>query len=210
MSRRTGVDFRTTPIDQRPGTPGGWRGGGGQSGRGAFPDSGSDGPLGLGAMMAVPSPDVVKPPDGQNFNRYVEGSFGPGPVTTLLIAGALGVTRGTSLLSLPVNTVGVIREVTFGVIAMNAGTIIEFRLASSGSPVEGYSPFPIFPGALVRFSATLPPEDTFVPLPDGKDVTWTVAVTDGGTYQLSVQYRGWFYPKQLATEYAAMLRAGRG
>lgn len=110
-----------------------------------------------------------------------------GPNTTI----SLGTFR------LPSQSVGVIRDLTFGVINPALTTDITFHVLDNAARMEGWGLIQFPPQIAAVGFLSYSPESTFIRFAAGSEIDLQVTVIDGGAYQMYAQAHGWFYPSQL-------------
>lgn len=135
------------------------------------------------AQFRVALPIVEKPPGASDFN----------------IAGTLAarnIANSPSTLAtfqIPANSVAAIRAISILANALLVTSDIRWILRFNGVAVTGWNALTINPRAAGSVEVSWTPEETFIRVPEGSLVSWDVNVVDAGTYQLSVQFHGWFY-----------------
>lgn len=129
-------------------------------------------------------PDIVPPPQSRYFfgRQAALGVVGPATVTF--------ATTGT--VQLPQNAVGVIRSFTTFVNDLLVSSDISFVLRFNDAPVPGHNDLFIFPRIASNAATFFAPEDTVIRAPQGAKIDFQVIVRDAGTYDLGIDYRGWF------------------
>lgn len=154
---------------------------------------GSPGGIGAAGVMAFP-PHIYPPTEGYtDFFPTAAAQTVTGPNTTVVLT--------APTFTLPTNSVGVIRELNFNVNALLTSSDITFQVLVDGSPRVGFDAINIFPRAAASINLNLPPENTFLKLPDAAVVQIRVTVVDGGSYQLGADFRGWFFSKSVGDQY---------
>lgn len=155
-------------------------------GRGAI-DPRTGRPVVSGPMsMVVFPPEIYPPKEAQSFNVVGTAALGPGPTALTLIAGPL---------VLPTNMVGVVREITLVVNNLLTTSLVTFSLRFNQGPVPGFDNLFIAPRAAASVSVSYPPESVLQRVGDGTTIDIAAVVADGGTYQMTATFRGWWYPK---------------
>lgn len=137
------------------------------------------------AVVSFP-PEIYPTRDAQTFNITGTGTLGPGPVVATVVAGPFQV---------PVNMVAVVREVTLVVNNLLTTSLITFSLRFNQGPVPGFDNMFVPPRAAASVSISYPPQSTLVRVPDGSSIDIAVVIADAGAYQLTANFRGWWYPK---------------
>lgn len=165
-------------IEARPRT-------GRAAGRGALGIPGQGGyPL-----FTVELPWVTKPPQATDFNLADTLAGRTSANTPALFPGAQQV--------IPAGNVAVIRAVSVLANGLLVTSDIQWTLLFNDVPKSGWNPITINPRAAGSVEVSWTPEETYIISPEGATIDWRVLVVDAGTYQVSVQYHGWFYPLTL-------------
>lgn len=173
---------RDVPLDvQAPST----RGPGGGAGPGFVPPPPPGG--GGGGPLVVQSPDFVSPVNARDF--FIQ------TLPTVVVAGP-GTTVSLGTFRLPAQSVGVIRDLTFGVINPALTTNITFHVLDNGARMEGWGLIQFPPQLAAVGFLSYSPESTFIRFAAGSLIDLQVTVIDGGAYQIYAQAHGWFYPSQ--------------
>lgn len=143
------------------------------------------GAVGAPQVIAFP-PEIYPTKDAQTF----------GPTGTIVTgAGPVAATTVTGPFVLPINMVAVVREVTLNVNNLLTTSLVSFALRFNEAPVPGYDNLAIAPRAAASVAISYPPESVLVRIPDGATIDIAVTVLDAGSYQVTANYRGWWYPK---------------
>lgn len=145
--------------------------------------------LGEAGVVAFP-PRYVQPREGRAIYQEAQVTLGPGPANATV-----------AVFTLPVNAVGVLRELLLNINNTVATTDVRWTLLFNDGPVTGYTNLTIFPRAAASVSSSFPAESTFIDVPDRGKIAVRINVLDGGTYQVGVSYRGWFWPKSVEARY---------
>lgn len=154
-------------------------------GRGIDPRTGRPFRAGGPAMVSFP-PEIYPTRDAQTFNVTGTGTLGPGPVVQTVVAGPF---------ALPVNMVAVVREVTLVINNLLTTSLITFALRFNQGPVPGFDNMFVPPRAAASVSISYPPQSTLVRVPDGSSIDIAAVIADAGAYQMTANFRGWWYAK---------------
>ena len=164
------------PVDIRNrlrAAPGGGRGGG-PGGRGG------------GLNYVVGPPTVERPPLAIDFNQ--QGTL------TARTSGNTPAQFVDADFQVPPNNVAVLRSISILENALLIDSDIIWTLRFNARNVPGWDALTMSARAAGSLEVSWPPEETFIAVPEGVQIAFTTTVRDGGTYQLSVQFHGWFYP----------------
>lgn len=174
---------RDVPLDvQAPGTRG--PGGGGGPGFTLPPPPGGGAPSGPRGE----DPDYVPPVTARDF--FIQ------TLPTVVVAGP-GTVVSLGQFELPGQSVGVIRDLSFGVINPALTTNITFHVLDNDARMEGWGLIQFPPQIAAVGFLSYAPESTFIRFQAGSLIDLQVTVIDGGAYQIYAQAHGWFYPSQL-------------
>lgn len=163
-----------------------------------------------GARGAVPGAPGLpyEPPRPVSFPPWI---FAPVGSTQFFFAGSQTVTGPNTTVTLtapqfqiPLNQVGVVRDLGFFVNDLLATSDITFRLRFSQHPVQGYDQIFIFPRLAGSVSKSFLPESTVIRVPDNTTIDIEVTVVDAGSYPLGAEFKGWSYSKALAQEWGVI------
>lgn len=161
----------------------------GEDRRGLGPGSPRGGQGQLRNVIIFP-PRYVQPPEGKAIYSEAQVTLGPGPANAEV-----------AVFTLPVNTVGILRELLLNVNNMFVTTNVRWTLLFNQGPVFGYTNLTIFPRSAASVSSSFIAESTFIDVPDRCRISVRINVVDGGTYQLGVTFRGWFWSKSVQARY---------
>lgn len=139
------------------------------------------------AAFVVNLPTVDKPPTATDFN-----TFGTAAGLT-----ALNTPAELAAFQVPANSVGVIRSISILANALLTTSDIIWTLRFNGVAVSGWDALTINPRAASSVEVSWVPEETFILVPEGSRISFEATVRDGGTYQLSVGFHGWFFSTAL-------------
>ena len=135
------------------------------------------------AQFRVGLPIVEKPPGASDFN--VAG--------TLAARNIANSPSEIASFQVPANSVAAIRAISILANALLVTSNIFWILKFNDVAVTGWNALTINPRAAGSVEVSWVPEETFIRVPEGSRVSFDVNVVDAGTYQLSVQFHGWFY-----------------
>ena len=188
MPRRLGMGPGVTPVDIQA-----W-----EEKKSKFAGTGIDPRTGkrYGAVaptMVMFPPEIYPSKEAQSFNITGTATIGPGPTALAAL---------TAAFQLPVNMIAVVREITLNVNALLVTSLITFSLRFNQGPVPGFDNLFVAPRAAASVSIAYSPESVLVRVPDGSTIDIAVVVADvGGTYQMTANFRGWWYPKDTLVGY---------
>lgn len=140
-------------------------------------------PGGAQVSFQVMLPIVQKPPGASDFNIF----------GTLAARTTVNTPAQLASFQVPSNNVAAIRAISILANGLLVTSDIVWALKYNGVAVTGWNRLTINPRAAGSVEVSWPPEETFIRVPEGSLVTFDVEVLDGGTYQLSVAFHGWFY-----------------
>jgi len=127
----------------------------------------------------------LRPVEAQDFSRT-------GTVVGLTAAAGATVLAG-SVFDTPVDSVAWIRSVGVLINGMATTTDVRWAVRQNGVPVQGWDDIRIMPRNAGSVGLSFLPEETFIEVPASRAIDIVVQVFDGGSYQLSGQYHGWWY-----------------
>lgn len=170
-----------TPKDVRFRWHSAWGGAGGAYG------AHGGGAVGILTPILAP-PWVWKPPQATDFNVFAT-------LTGLDTANTTPPAEfPASVFNVPGGNIAVIRSVSILANNLLVSSNLRWTLLVNSTPTTGWTQLTINPRAAGSVEVSWTPEETFIAIPEGSRISWVVQVLDGGTYQLSVSYHGWFYP----------------
>lgn len=154
------------------------------------PAGSGGGPMGASGSRSVPNyvvgpPTVERPPNATDF--FIS------PTLTGITLGS-GPTVFGDTFEVPKNNVAVIRSVSILANGLLITSDLLWTLRFNEVAVTGWNRLTINPRAAGSIEVSFVPEETFIPVPEGAIISWLFRVLDGGTYQVSVNTHGWFYP----------------
>jgi len=144
-------------------------------------------------VYAVPPPWEVRPLGASDFQRAGTQAAVDAASSPLVLPG--------SAFTVPAANVAWIRSVTFLVNGLLTTSDIVFRVRENGVPIEGWDEVAVLPRSAGSVALSFPPEETYVKILESRRIDVQAEVRDGGTYQLSAQYHGWFYPLDTEAEF---------
>ncbi len=155
------------------------------------------------SAIEIPVPWLV-PPEGSseiNINASLAGFNAAN--TPAVIPG--------SQFALPENHVGVLRSVVVSVNTMVITSALVWRIIENGNPIQGWNNITIFPRAAASVSVAFSPDETFIRLSTGAELSVEIVVlpADPLTYQAGVSYHGWSYPVSVADRFANLYSSMR-
>lgn len=175
---------RGAPIDigARP-RPGRQVGGGGGGGALGIP-----GQHGVPTFVAA-APWTERPPGATDFNLADTLTARTSANTPALFPNAQ--------FRIPQGQVGVIRSFLILANGLLVTSDIQWTLLFDNNPAPGWAGLTINPRAAGSVEQAWVPEETYIFCPEGAVIDWRVLVVDAGTYQVSINYHGWYYPSSL-------------
>lgn len=193
---RTGEDLQSVPFDVLGprGARGNPEGPGGQAEVYGVGAPGAGLITAKNSTIAVPPPEVFPPPEALQLDQFGQVTL-TGPGTSAAIPG--------TEFNIPANMVGVIREVTISINNLLITTDAFWQLQFYQAPVQGYDNMRVPPTGAAFVSSNRPPESTLIRIPDAAQirVTFNIGALDANTYQVTAEYRGWYYPKSVWERY---------
>lgn len=184
-------------------TPGRGGAGGNFSGGGVVPPSPPSGPGGVGGASVVISPPTVeRPPEATDFNMDGTLTGRTAVNTPTIFPGPTATLRGA--FQVPSNNVAVIRSFALLANQLLVTSNIVWTLLYNEIAVPGWDRLTINPRAASSVELTWGPFETYIPVPEGALIQWSVQVFDVATYQLSVQAHGWYYPTRIAGNFTGL------
>lgn len=150
---------------------------------------GSPAPPPMGSTRQVVPPHVYRPPGAIDFVTEFQQT-GRNAGNTPAVPAALST-------AVPPNNVAFLRSITLACNNMLTSTDLRFRFRQNGAPIQGWGQLTMFPRAAASVTITYGPEEVLIPIGDGATISVEWEVLDGGTYQLGVNYHGWWLSKEL-------------
>lgn len=154
---------------------------------------------GVSAQLSVRPPFIERPEEASDFNT--SGTlFGRNIANTPQVFDGTGGGRDATFV-VPRTNVGAIRAISILANGLLVTSNISWSLLFNNRPVTGWNDITINPRAAGSVEVSWGPDETFIPVPENTTIEWRVQVFDAGTYQLSVQMHGWFYPISIHQRY---------
>lgn len=100
------------------------------------------------------------------------------------------VTPAGLALQLPAGTLGFVRNITLYVGNLLESSDITWQVLVNGLPAEGYGALSVFPRAA---SAVSRDYEASIALPIEAAVSVRIRSSDGGTYRVGAELKGWYY-----------------
>lgn len=141
-------------------------------------------PMELQRSLQLYLPEVFPIPGATEFYRD--------EIVTVAVAGSF--LPAALITQLPQNSLGIIRVYGVGVDDMTNATRLVFRLRVNQMPVPAWGAFRIFPGVAARATSST---DVWVVVPNAALIDVQIDNVDGASYQVGVNYSGWWWPESM-------------